>query len=43
MNAWQIVSDGGINALSATTLPTPQPGPQEIVVRVRAVSLNYRD
>ena len=43
MNAWQIVSDGGINALSATTLPTPPPGPQEIVVRVRAVSLNYRD
>ena len=43
MNAWQIVSDGGINALSATTLPTPPPGPHEIVVRVRAVSLNYRD
>ena len=43
MNAWQITSDGGIDALSAATLPTVQPGHGEILVRVRAVSLNYRD
>ena len=43
MNAWQIVSNGGIDALTAATVPTAQPGPHEMVVRVRAVSLNYRD
>lgn len=43
MNAWQITSDGGIDALHAATLPAVQPGPGEILVRVRAVSLNYRD
>ncbi len=43
MNAWQITSNGGIDALTAATLPTVQPGHGEILVRVRAVSLNYRD
>lgn len=43
MNAWQITSDGGIDALQAATLPVAQPGHGEILVRVRAVSLNYRD
>ncbi len=43
MNAWQITSSGGIDALTAATLPVPQPGHGEILVRVRAVSLNYRD
>ena len=43
MNAWQINSNGGIDALTAATLATPQPGPRDIVVRVRAVALNYRD
>jgi len=43
MNAWQITSDGGIDALTAVTLPIVQPGHGEILVRARAVSLNYRD
>jgi len=43
MNAWQIVSEGGIDALEPTTRAVPKPGPRDIVVRVRAVSLNYRD
>ena len=43
MNAWQITSNGGIDALTAATLPAAQPGHGEILVRVRAVSLNYRD
>ena len=43
MNAWEIQRDGGIDALVATERPRPQPGPRELVVRVRAVSLNYRD
>jgi NADPH:quinone reductase-like Zn-dependent oxidoreductase len=43
MNAWEIQKDGGIDALVATERPRPQPGPRQLVVRVRAVSLNYRD
>jgi NADPH:quinone reductase-like Zn-dependent oxidoreductase len=43
MNAWEIRTDGGIDALAATERPRPQPGPRELVVRVRAVALNYRD
>jgi NADPH:quinone reductase-like Zn-dependent oxidoreductase len=43
MNAWEVQKDGGIAALVATDRPRPAPGSREIVVRVRAVSLNYRD
>lgn len=40
-----VVLDGGfgIEALRQVDLPEPQPGPGEVVLRVRAVSLNYRD
>lgn len=43
MNAWQVISNGGIAALAQAELDKPQPLPHQIIVRVRAVSLNYRD
>ena len=43
MNAWQITTPTGPSGLRQTDLPTPQPGPGEVLVRIRAVSLNYRD
>lgn len=43
MNAWEIRSSGGIDTLATVKRPAPRPGPSEVVVRVRAVSLNYRD
>ena len=43
MRAWQIVSDRGIDALRLAEVPSPRPGPGQIVVRVRASSINYRD
>lgn len=43
MNAWEINSAGGIDALTAVNRPIPQPATGEILVRVHAVSLNYRD
>jgi NADPH:quinone reductase-like Zn-dependent oxidoreductase len=43
MKAWEIQNDGGIDALTAVEHPMPEPGPHQILVRVGAVSLNYRD
>ena len=42
MRAWQI-SSFGVDSLEFAERPTPQPGPGEVLVRVRAVSLNFRD
>jgi NADPH:quinone reductase-like Zn-dependent oxidoreductase len=42
MQAWRIPSFG-IDKLSLDELPTPQPGPGEVLVEIHAVSLNYRD
>jgi NADPH:quinone reductase-like Zn-dependent oxidoreductase len=43
MKAYQIISDGGIDALQQAELDEPKPGPNEVLVRVRASSINYRD
>ena len=43
MRAWEILSDGGIDALALTERPSPEPGPGEVKVAVRASSINYRD
>jgi NADPH:quinone reductase-like Zn-dependent oxidoreductase len=42
MRAWQI-SSFGIDSLDFVERPTPVPGPGEVLVAVRAVSLNFRD
>ena len=42
MHAWQ-VSSFGVDSLEFVKRPTPQPGPGEVLVRVRAISFNYRD
>jgi NADPH:quinone reductase-like Zn-dependent oxidoreductase len=42
MRGWQ-VSSFGIDSLEFVERPTPAPGPGEVLVGVRAVSLNYRD
>jgi NADPH:quinone reductase-like Zn-dependent oxidoreductase len=43
MKAYQLVAGGGIDGLVQVNLPDPEPGPGEVAIRVRAVSLNYRD
>ena len=43
MKAYQIVSADGIDALQLAERPTPDPGPGEILVRIRTSALNYRD
>ena len=42
MKAWQLRGFGKENLICAD-VPTPNPGPSEILIRVSAVSLNYRD
>lgn len=43
MRAYEIVSDGGVDALALNSRPTPQPGAGEILVRMRASAINFRD
>ncbi len=43
MRAFEIRSGGGIDGLALVERPRRQPGPGEVLVRVAAVALNYRD
>ncbi len=43
MKAYQITGTNGLSSLTAVSLPTPTPATSEVLVRIKAVSLNYRD
>ena len=43
MRALQLIGDIGLDHLQVVDLPDPKPGPREVLIRVKAVSLNYRD
>jgi NADPH:quinone reductase-like Zn-dependent oxidoreductase len=43
MKAYQITSPTGLDALQVIELAQPEPGPGEILVRIHACSINYRD
>jgi NADPH:quinone reductase-like Zn-dependent oxidoreductase len=43
MQRWELTAPTGPDALTLVEAPDPVPGPLDVVVRVRAVSLNYRD
>ena len=43
MKAWQIVSDGGIDALQLNEVASRAPGPGEVALRMHANAINYRD
>lgn len=43
MKLYEITEPKGIDSLKLTERPTPKPGPGEVLMRVRAASLNYRD
>ena len=43
MKVYQIISDGGVDALEQAECEEPSPGPHEVLVRIHASSINYRD
>ncbi|HSB24241.1 MAG TPA: NADPH:quinone oxidoreductase family protein [Burkholderiaceae bacterium] len=43
MHAWLCEQPTGVDALRWTELPTPEPGPKEVRVAIRAASLNFPD
>ena len=43
MLAYEIVSDGGIDALALNERHSPEPGEGELLISVQASSINYRD
>jgi NADPH:quinone reductase-like Zn-dependent oxidoreductase len=40
---WQVAREWSIDGMEMVEQPEPRPGPGQIVVRMRAASLNYRD
>lgn len=43
MRAWELRGAFGLENMVLTERPDPEPGPGQVVVRIRAASLNYRD
>ncbi len=43
MRAFELQDTSGIDGLLLVEKPVPSPGEREVLVRVRAVSINYRD
>src|SRR5204862_427903 len=43
MKVYEIRDHSGLDALQVAERPQPQPGPQEVQLRIRAAALNYRD
>ena len=43
MKVWQVAREWSIDAMELVDQPEPEPSPGQVVVRMRAASLNYRD
>jgi len=43
MRALNVAAPWGLDAIKVVELPAPTPGPGQVLVRMKAVSLNYRD
>lgn len=43
MHAWLCTEPTGVEALKWTPLPTPEPGPGQVLIEIKAASLNFPD
>ena len=43
MKVFQIQDDWGMDHLQLATRPEPRPGPGQVLLRMKAAALNYRD
>ncbi|RYF27178.1 MAG: NADPH:quinone oxidoreductase family protein [Comamonadaceae bacterium] len=43
MHAWLCTQPTGVEALAWTEVPTPSPGPGEVLIEIKAASLNFPD
>lgn len=43
MKAWHLIEQSGPDGLRLAEIPQPTPGPREVLVRVHATALNFRD
>ena len=43
MRVLEVREPFGIDSVAFTTRPDPAPGPRDVVIRLKALSLNYRD
>ncbi len=43
MQVWELATPAGIDSLTLAERPDPEPGHRQVLVRMRAASLNYRD
>ena len=43
MKQWQITDEWSFDGLKLVDVPQPEPGPGEVLLKMQAVSLNYRD
>ncbi len=43
MHAWLCTDPTGVDALQWTEMPTPTPGPDEVLLEIKAASLNFPD
>ena len=43
MHAWLCTTPTGVDQLQWTQLPTPTPGPGQVLLEVKAASLNFPD
>ena len=43
MKTYVLNPGSDLSALQLTDRPLPEPGPRDVLLRLRAVSLNYRD
>jgi len=43
MKAYELQDTSGLAGMKLVEMPVPQPGIGQVLVRIRAVTLNYRD